>query len=102
MSTDLVHVPRDTRDADPSAMSAEVVGSVHRVGDELVVRLRPSYRDAMTRPMAPRPEPTTLAGVGCMRYVGPCVGADAARVYRTVEFCQRHPFLGWLRGWTRR
>lgn len=76
-----------------------VNGTVIMSRDELVVRVRPDdHRDATTRPVV-RVDPTTLSGIGSMRLVGSCVGADAMEVYRAVAFCRRHPVLAWLRGW---
>ena len=62
--TDALALPRPTG----------VVGTVRLVDGELVVHLQPSVaRDVTTRRLArePDPEPTTLAALGFMRYVGP-------------------------------
>ena len=94
VSTELVPIqPRPIRRA--------VSGTVEMRHGELVVRVSPDdYHDAPTR-LLQRPDPTTLAGVECMRFVGPCVGVDAFEHYRLAAWCQRHPVLAWLRGLTR-
>lgn len=86
----------------PDGTQRGVTGTVDLRHGELVVRVRPGgYRDAATRPIppAPRADPTTLAGVCGMRYVGHCIGAEAASHYRLMAWGDRHPFLAWLRGW---
>lgn len=83
--------------------STEVLGTVDMAGGELVARLRPQRepRDVRVRPVGPRPDPTTLVHIPGMRYVGGLAPAEAAEHRRILAYCQRHPWLAWLRGWTR-
>lgn len=85
------------------ATPTDVVGTVHLVDEELVLRIRPAYRDTTTRPIHRQPadQPGTLSALGFMRYVGPCSPAAVAEHHRIVTWCTAHPFLAWLRGWTR-
>jgi hypothetical protein len=94
MSAELVPVQ-------PHPAERAVHGTLEMCHGELVVRVSPDdYHDAPTR-LLQRSDPTTLADVECMRFVGPCVGVDAFEHYRRVAWCQRHPVLAWIRGWTR-
>lgn len=83
--------------------STGVLGTVDMAGGELVVRVRPQRqpRDVTVRPVGSRPDPTTLAAVSCMRYVGPLTPAQAAEHHQIVAYCRRHPWWAWLQGWTR-
>lgn len=93
----------------PDGTQRGVTGTVGLRHGELVVRVRPDSRQGAENPAVliaavtrPTPAaPATLAGVHCMRYVGPCIGAEAVEHHRTVAWCAAHPVLAWLRGWTR-
>lgn len=86
------------RDLVPAAPDAGtgVVGTMHLVDGELVVRMRPAGRDATARrvPREPDPEPTTLSSLPFMRYVGPLTPAETAQWY--VDAAR------WSRPWWRR
>jgi hypothetical protein len=59
----------------------EVVGTVHTVDGELVVRVRPGREplDVTARRMGPRPDPTTLAHGSPQRHQGLSAGPGVAR-----------------------
>lgn len=86
----------------PTGARTDVVGTVHAVDGELVVRMRPSgVRDVTGRPVRPQVPTRQL---GCLTYVGPLTGAaraehlaDLARWERRRQRRQR--WRGWLR-WT--
>lgn len=84
--------------------STEVVGTVCMVDGELVVHLQPSaVREATTRrlPRDPDPQPTTLAALPFMRYVGPLTADQAAQCRADVAHRQarRRSWRRWWRWW---
>jgi hypothetical protein len=82
--------------------STEVVGTVHMVDGELVVHLQPSgVREATTRrlPRDPDPQPTTLAALPFMRYVGPLTADQAAQCRADVARRQARRQRSWRRWW---
>lgn len=87
--------------ADLSAVArcTDVVGTVRMVDGELVVRVEPSrVREVTVRRLAgePDPQPTTLAALPFMRYVGPLTPDEAARLRAEVARWEARP---WWRRW---
>jgi hypothetical protein len=84
----------------PANSQTGVVGTVHMVDGELVVRMRPSgVQDVTARPVH-RGDPDTLAGFGFMRYVGPSTGGQ--RVEHYAPPARRERWRRWLRWATKR
>lgn len=78
--------------------STEVLGTLEMVGGELVVRVRPQQapRDVTVRPVGARPDPTTLAHIPWMRYVGPRTPQERAQFWVEVARWEARP---WWRRW---
>lgn len=80
--------------------AVDVAGTVERDGDELVFRMKPSGPPVGLPAIAAPPDPTTLAHLGFMRYVGPLTPAQATETRLIIERWDRQPrWLQHFREW---